>query len=351
MFWLYAIVVLVLACLVMLYPLLGRNSAWRPAGFILLLAIPALALWLYSQVGTPRAIDTQRSPHPERPVANQQDAAMDMRSMIARLQARLAQEPEDLEGWILLSRSFKSIQQPVKAMEALESARRIAPDDPAILAELAEVRMMMTPAGQADAEAVSLLEKALEKDPDQQKALWLMGNSAAQAGDDEKAIAYWESLLALLEPDRTIAITVSKQISEARARLGLDVSESSGNSPATASATGINVSISSDKGLTGDFPGTAVLYVIVRPAGSASGPPLGVRRVDSPLLPLELSLTDRDSMMSSRKISSVDSLTIQARVSLGGTPQATSGDWQSRVVSVNWGEAGSVELVLNQQVD
>lgn len=335
----------------MLYPLLGRKSAWRPAGFFLLLATPALALWLYSQVGTPQAIDTQRAVHPEIHAAQQQDRAMDMSSMITRLQARLAQEPDDLDGWILLSRSFKSIQQPEKALEALESARRIAPDDPAILAELAEVRMMMAPAGQADVEAVSLLENALEKDPDQQKALWLMGNSAAQAGDDEKAIEHWESLLALLEPDRTVAITVSKQISEARARLGLDVSESSGNSPAAASAAGFNVRITSDETTTGDFPGTAVLYVIVRPAGSASGPPLGVRRVDRPSLPLELMLTDQDSMMSARKISSVDLLTVQARVSFSGSPQATSGDWQSSVVALDRGEVGPVELVLNQQVD
>ena len=50
----------------------------------------------------------------------------------------------------------------------------------------------------------------------QQKALWLMGIAATQAGEDEAAISYWETLVQQLEPDSGSAQSVQQQIGEAQ---------------------------------------------------------------------------------------------------------------------------------------
>ena len=63
----------------------------------------------------------------------------------------------------------------------------------------------------------------------------------------------------------------------------------------------------------------AVMYVMIRSPGPAMGPPLGVKRLDSPTFPLELTITYQDSMMAERQISSEAEIQVQARVSLTGS--------------------------------
>jgi cytochrome c-type biogenesis protein CcmH len=94
-----------------------------------------------------------------------------------------------------------------------------------------------------------------------------------------------------------------------------------------------------------------VLFVMVRSPGPAAGPPLGVRRIADPQFPIELTVSDRDSMMAQRPISQESEVQLQARVSLSGSPAARPGDWQSAAVKVALDAAGTVELTLDQRVE
>jgi cytochrome c-type biogenesis protein CcmH len=53
--------------------------------------------------------------------------------MIARLAARLASAGSDPEGWLMLTRSYATLQQPEKAKEAIRNARATLSGDPAKL--------------------------------------------------------------------------------------------------------------------------------------------------------------------------------------------------------------------------
>jgi hypothetical protein len=99
-----------------------------------------------------------------------------------------------------------------------------------------------------------------------------------------------------------------------------------------------------------DLAARAVLYVVIRNAGPAMGPPIGVRRINGPTLPLELTITDRDSMIAERKISLESEIQLQARLSLSGSPAARDGDWQSASQTVSLDSDAPVQLVLDQQV-
>ena len=63
-----------------------------------------------------------------------------------------------------------------------------------------------------------LINRALQLNPNNKKALWLAGNAALQAGNYQQAIAHWEKLEKLLPPGSEEAQSVAESIKEARAR-------------------------------------------------------------------------------------------------------------------------------------
>jgi cytochrome c-type biogenesis protein CcmH len=311
-------------------------------------------------------------------MANASDLG-DIDEMIDGLRNRLTETDGDFDGWMLLARTLKTVQRYPEALEALQVAQRIRPDDPALMVELAEARIFVSPDGQIDEDSVYLLERALELNPELQKGLWLMGIASAQNGDLAFAISYWESLLALLEPGSEVAQSVQQQIHEAQARLGMEPTpmpaavaqaapqttaqpapRAAQESPAETVGQpvgddgawqGTTVRISASEAAQAAIPPNAVMFVIIRSGAVAVGPPLGVRRIIGPQLPLEITLTDADSMIAERKISLESEIQLQARISLSGSPGAAAGDWQSAPVKVALDSGQPVELVIDQQVE
>ena len=122
MFWTIAAAVLFAAALIALFPLLRVKSPWQPVALATVFLLPAAALWIYNEIGTPDAIDLR--PPPPR-VADTTEAhapeSQEMDAMIAGLRGRLTQSPEDLEGWMLLARTLKATQRFEEAADALET--------------------------------------------------------------------------------------------------------------------------------------------------------------------------------------------------------------------------------------
>jgi len=386
-FWTIAATVVFFAAIITFFPALrGRKSLWQPLALALTFLLPVAALWIYNEVGTPDAIDMKPITHPAAGPSQGQGQAADMETMIDGLRDRLVADPNDLDGWMLLARSLKITQRYAEARDALENAHGLAPDDPFVMVELAEAYIFVSQDGRIGEEIIALLQRALDIDPTQQKALWLLGIAASQSGDDEAAIAHWESLLGLVEPGSTVEGAVQAQINEAKARLGQEVvvqapvaaggsevqspgsieNQSDGQNVVQSEGQsdgqsvdqseggawqGIDLTVSVNESDRSAIPTGGVLYVMIRTPGPAMGPPLGVHRVIDPILPLRLKIDDRDSMIKERQISSETELQIQARISQTGSPAASPGDWQSvtRTVSVDSGEA--VELVLDQKVE
>lgn len=364
MFWVISFSALFVAALVTFLPMLRGKTFLQPAALALSFLLPAGALWLYTEVGTPEAISLPNKPAAQAPHPGADAAgSSDIDTMVEGLRARLTESPEHLEGWMLLARTLKTMQRYPEALDALQTAHRIAPDDPAVMVELAEARVFVSPDGQFDGDSIAMLERAVERDPQQQKGLWLLGIAAAQSGDTEGAIARWEVLLAQLEPGSGVAQSVQNQINEANARLG-GVAAEPVSMPAASAAQesvptepagegvwrGTPIRIAASDEARSKIPTGATLFVIIRSAGAAVGPPLGVRRVIDPILPLDITISDSDSMLQERKISLENEVQLQARISLSGSPAAASGDWQSTPVVVSLDDTDTVELILDQQL-
>jgi cytochrome c-type biogenesis protein CcmH len=371
MFWGISLLVLLAAGVLVLWPLLGRESGWKIPALTGILLLPLAGYWLYHGVGSPQALDQIPAQAPHQ-VTGDASQANEMSTLTERLRQRLESNPEDVQGWVLLGRSYKTLQDYPLALEALENANRLAPDQPLVQVELVEARLFVSGNPSITPEMTATLEQAVTTEPTLQKGLWLLGIAAAQQGDDVRALEWWEKLIAQIEPGSQIEQSVLEQMDQARVRLGQTsqpaVTPPVATAPATAAVAtaqqipqsapqqapgpqGIDIRVELGPNMAQQsIPPNAVLFIIVRPEGAGGGPPLGARRVNQPEFPVTVTLTDKDSMMAQRPISSSPRLQLQARLSISGQPTPSAGDWQSSPSTTSTINGGVTSLVLDQQV-
>jgi len=345
MFWLLSLLIVVVFGLWVLWPLLRGDSRFKVTGLLVLLALPLLVYWQYQIVGSPRALQVS-----DMPVLANTDASLD--DLIASLREKLTETPADLEGWVLLARSYKTLQDYPAALSALETANRLVPNEPVVLVELVEARLFASGNPVITPEMIQLLEQAVAQQEGLQKGWWLLGLAAAQQGDDETAITHWRKLLQNMEPGSPAAQTIQTQIAEAEARLQAagGTSKQESDQPWQSALINVELGANASEQLAA-LPPTAVLFLIARPVGETSGPPLAVRRINQPGFPLEISLTDADSMLPQRPVSGFGELQVQARLSLTGEAKAASGDWQSAAVRLSIEDTEPLRLQVDQLLE
>ncbi len=141
------------------------------------------------------------------------DRAEMIRGMVEGLAARLEENPDDIQGWIMLARSYRVLDRPEKARDALRRAREAAPDDPGTLVQLGAA---IVDAGDRDgplpAEAVALFRRALDLDARNADAQYFVGMAHARSGDIDSARKVWNRLLAQLDETSRAYATVRQQI-------------------------------------------------------------------------------------------------------------------------------------------
>jgi cytochrome c-type biogenesis protein CcmH len=137
---------------------------------------------------------------------------------VAGLAARLKENPNDAKGWAMLARSYQSFNRYKEASDAYARAAELTGTDAQLWADYAE-SLALANDSQLQGRPVELINKALQLDPKNQKALWLAGNAAFQAQDFQQAVSYWEKLEKLLPEGSEGAQSVATSIEEARARI------------------------------------------------------------------------------------------------------------------------------------
>jgi cytochrome c-type biogenesis protein CcmH len=137
-----------------------------------------------------------------------------IRGMVAGLAARLEQQPDDVEGWKKLARSYRVLGELQKSADAYGKAAALAPDDTSLLVGEADAMQANMPDGAPiPPEMADLYRKILSREPDQQQALWFMGMAEKQSGNTAAATADWQRLLTQLKPDTPQAKAVQEQLS------------------------------------------------------------------------------------------------------------------------------------------
>jgi cytochrome c-type biogenesis protein CcmH len=210
----------------------------RTAAVVLGAAIPLLAVLLYFQIGTPKALtpgqlasssaqELGEADAPARPPGAPSQQEIEKR--VANLAARLKENPNDAKGWAMLARSYQNFKRYKEASDAYARAAELTGNDAQLWADHAE-SLAMANGSQLQGRPLDSINKALQLDPENQKALWLAGNAAFQSKDFKQAVAYWERLQKLLPKESEGVQTISDAIAEARAKIS-EAGDAKDNSP------------------------------------------------------------------------------------------------------------------------
>lgn len=317
----------------------GRSPARRSAVLAAVL-VPVLAAGFYLQVGG--GGDALRAG--AQPPAGPQS----LEAMVARLETRLRESPDDGEGWLLLGRSYAVLGRPQEAVEALGMARRLLDDAPEALVEYAEALAAVHGESFAGRPA-ELVERALEKAPDHPRALWLSGLAAAQRGDYGTAAARWERLLAQQPPGSESARLLRQSLDALASRPGAGQAAAAADTKEPAADASVRVRVSLAPALRGGVNPDDTVFVFARvPEGPPM--PLAVVRRRAGDLPATVTLDDGDSPMPGPAISSRETVAVTARVSRSGDAAARPGDLEAAARTVAVGGGETVSLIIDSVV-
>jgi cytochrome c-type biogenesis protein CcmH len=352
-FILVALLMTLAALALVVLPMLrsGRRHGRPRHVLFLALAIvfvmPLGALGLYLHVGTPQALNpAMLKPNPD---ANQ---------MIAQLREKLARKPDE-KGWLLLAQIYTSQHKLAKARDAYGEALKLAPDNSDLMVAWAETDSMASDSHYVGDRARALLQKAVKKDPRNQRGLWLLGISDYQRGQFADAALTLRRLQVLLQPGSKVAQAVKLQIAMADARASgktqqqalalLQQAQSApakDSAPSNAEGAHIAVHVSLSPALRSKVKPGETLFVFAR---AVKGPPmpLAVARLKASALPTTVMLTDGMGMSPSLRLSSVDKVMVVARISPSGQAMPASGDLEGTTGPVSVDDAGTVDVVID----
>ena len=231
--------------------------------FIAAAAAPIFAIAFYMYIGSPdipdhplsqradvlRATDAQASAH-----AGQQAPSMDQ--ALVSLEQRLQENPNDVEGWILLARSYAGIGNMAKAAEAYGRAVPLTDRHPMLLADWAEARLNAQQGRFTEAVSNDFIE-ARQKDPSLPKPWFYLGVDMAMGGNFKDAVQTWTDLLLIAPGNPQFRQALTVQINKAAAEGGIDVASVVPSDMAKQIAAQIQSSQAADAPVTAAAPPVA----------------------------------------------------------------------------------------------
>jgi len=334
----------------------SKSGRWAIALFVPL--IPLLAITLYQQLGAGDLLKKiEAGPAQQASTGDGSAPSHNIEEVVAKLAQRLSEEPDNLEGWVLLARAYARMQRFPEAANAYEQARRLAGDQPDLLIDHADM-LITANGGRFSDEVGQLLQTALQQQPDNLKGLWLMGHWKYQRGDNQGAIENWQQVAQQLPPgNEEDAAAIKRQIQLARARM---IGESDTAQPATevpgssktATAAGgkIEVSVTLDAALADRAAPDDTVFIFAR---AVSGPrmPLAIARKKVSDLPVSVTLDDSMAMSPAMVLSRFPQVTLGARISKSGQAISQSGDLQGIKSPVTPGQKETVQIVIDEVVE
>jgi cytochrome c-type biogenesis protein CcmH len=189
------------------------------------------ALALYLSLGSPGTPD---QPLAERHIESPTMADVgDFADAVTRLSERMAQEPDNLEGWLLLGRSLSALQRYSEAATAFAQALRLNPDDDVLRGNLAEAQVFAAE-GVVTAAAQDNLRQLLSRNPHDSRARFYLALAKIQTGDREGGLKEWLELEASAPADAPWRGALSQQIDNLAGQMGLDPASLRPDRPAVA---------------------------------------------------------------------------------------------------------------------
>ncbi|MGB0670309.1 MAG: c-type cytochrome biogenesis protein CcmI [Rhodospirillales bacterium] len=198
-------------------------SAGRKAAIGLIALVPLAAFLTYLNLGQPHVPDF---PLAERKTAPGGEAgkAMAMEQMIEQLRQRLDANPGDVQGWLLLARSYASQEKWLDSAQVYYRALEASGGDALIATDYGEA-IVLAEEGNIIEAARDIFAEVLKADPYIYKARYYQGLAHAQDGDLRAAAQSWRDLLAIAPADAGFRSQVEERLQAAARDGGFDAAE------------------------------------------------------------------------------------------------------------------------------
>lgn len=307
----------------------------KAAVFGTALAIPLLAVLWYWQWGAKSDWDIyqlniekvklqDRSGSPER-IAELNETLQE------KLEARVKEEPSNLQNWFLLARTAFDLRDYGRSISAYRYILEQEPNAAQVWNELAQVSYVAA-GNRFTPDVKSIFDRALSLNPHDSSLLGLAGLGAYESGQFQTAIDYWQQAANGMAAEDPRRATWDNAISRARQAMGQNapaesaVASSSEEGAQKADGLALEVNVALAEGVEVGPNDTVFVY-----ARAWQGPrmPLAIQRLNVSQLPTTVTLTEAMAMQAGMTIASFEQLELVARVSATGNAQAQPGDWQA----------------------
>jgi cytochrome c-type biogenesis protein CcmH len=320
--------------------------AWRKPWVsiaLLVFVVPVASMLMYSVLGEPAALD----PRALTQGANASDEVTPekLTEMAIALTRRLQDEPNSMEGWVMLGRVQRARGHYEESAEAYAKALALSRDDNLAI-ERAEV-LAQKNGGSFAGEPWSIIQRVLTADPHHLNALFLAGSASYAEMNFNTALRYWERAREVVPADSPDAPELDRAMAEARDKMGLPAipprAASTGAdtqlNKAALAASSISGRVTLVKELQGLVSPTDTVFVYATPV-TGSRMPIAILRTSADKLPLDFTLDDSMAMSPSAKLSGLDEVTVRVRISKSGQATAQPGDYGVSLTPVKPGAKG-----------
>ncbi|MCW5599729.1 MAG: c-type cytochrome biogenesis protein CcmI [Nitrosomonas sp.] len=352
-----------------------RRTSGIATTAIVVLAVPIAAVSLYMVLGDTRGLLPQAQLANATQFHSPEMMAMppghaEISSVVGNLIARLNENPDDIEGWMMLGRTYAIMGQFEEAAATYARLVAMIPDSAQLLSDYADV-LAMTNNGSLIGKPAELINQALEVDPDYPKALALAGTVEFEKENYDQATIHWERLLSVIPSESQLAKSVSDSIAQAKS-LAKDEEDKSApvqfaqnsnissdlpgdarqkaveNNPNDPNATDIKGSVSLSPDLANKVSPGDTVFVFAR---AETGPkmPLAILRLTARELPASFTLDDNMAMTPAMKMSSFPKVVIGARITKSGQAVPASGDLEGFSQPVKLGDR-EVSVIIDQVI-
>ena len=317
------------------------HKPWRAIG-LLVFVVPVSSMLMYSVLGEPAALD---------PMALKQgvDTSVEMTpeklaEMATALTRRLQDEPNSMDGWVMLGRVQRARGHFEESTEAYAKALTLSRDDNLSI-ERAEV-LAQKNGGSFAGEPWLIIQRVLTADPHHLNALFLAGSASYAEMNFNTALRYWERAREVVPADSPDAPELDRAIAEARSKMGLPAippravsAAETQASKAVMVASSISGRVSLVKELQGLVARTDTVFVYATPV-AGSRMPVAIVRTTADKLPFDFVLDDSTAMNPAVKLSGMEEVTVRVRISKSGQAVAQVGDYGVSLTPVKPGSKG-----------
>jgi cytochrome c-type biogenesis protein CcmH len=206
-------------------PLPSGAMPWVALGLVAVVAVCATALYalmghpeLTSSMAASAGAPTQQASSPD----TQQHPMGDVSTMIAGLEGRLQQNPNDAQGWQMLGWSYMRVNRPADAAKAYGHAVALDPANTEYLS--AEGEALVQSEGKVSDDAAGFFRRAVKADANDPRSRYFLAIYRDQQGDHKGAMEDFITLLKSAAPGAPWAVQVRNYVEDLAKDQHIDIS-------------------------------------------------------------------------------------------------------------------------------